>query len=427
MATRTLAVRSRVVERSPIFYGWVIWLVATVGLIATSPGQSFSVSLFNDHFIADFAMSRTDVSGLFGLGTFIASLSLTWVGRQMDRHGSRRVGTVVLILFAAVLMSLSVIITGPLTLFFAFFAIRFLGQGSLGLVSSTAIARWWEEKRGWVIGLSLVGFALWQSVYLTILQSLIDAHGWRTTWVILGAVIAVTVLPMWWFFMRDTPERHGLLPDGALPKSEEETEADAESVIANSWRLKEAMRTFLFWVFILGRIMPAAFGTGLIFHQVSIFGEMGYSAEVVAQAFGVTSIVSAMTTILIGRVISRLPRQSMVMAFQLFVLGSAMFLSMHVTQDWMLWVYAMLIGIMIGCGGTFDGTVWADMFGRHYLGEIRGFASTALVAGTSIGPILFGLSYDTFGSYDTVRWVGMVAVAIPMILSLFMTKPRRRV
>ena len=72
------------------------------------------------------------------------------------------------------------------------------------------------------------------------------------------------------------------------------------------------------------------------------------------------------------------------------------------------------------------GTVWADLFGRHYLGEIRGFASTALVAGTSVGPILFGLSFDTFGSYDTVLWVGILAVTIPMILSLFMTKPRRR-
>ncbi|MCA9893588.1 MAG: MFS transporter, partial [Anaerolineae bacterium] len=266
----------------------------------------------------------------------------------------------------------------------------------------------------------------WQGVYMTLLQSLIDTYGWRTTWIFLGVAIVLTVLPMWWFFMRDTPEQYGLLPDGATPKSAEESEAEAEVSLANSWRLKEAMRTVLFWIFILGRIMPAAFGTGLIFHQVSIFSEMGYSAEVVAQAFGITSIVSAITTIILGRIISRLPRASMAMAFQLFILGGAMFLAMHVTQDWMLWVYTILMGIMIGCGGTFDGTVWADLFGRHYLGEIRGFASTALVAGTSVGPILFGLSFDTFGSYDTVLWVGILAVTIPMILSLFMTKPRRR-
>ena len=113
-------------------------------------------------------MSRTAVSGFYGLGTFIASLGLTWVGRKIDQYGSRKVGIIIIIAFAMVLMSLSVFITGPITLFIAFFAIRFLGQGSLGLVSSTSLQRWWRWRRGWVAGLALVGFSLFQRIYLPV-------------------------------------------------------------------------------------------------------------------------------------------------------------------------------------------------------------------------------------------------------------------
>ena len=50
---------SRLVSASPIYYGWIIWLVALVGAICSSPGQSFSVSLFMDFFIEDFGLDRT--------------------------------------------------------------------------------------------------------------------------------------------------------------------------------------------------------------------------------------------------------------------------------------------------------------------------------------------------------------------------------
>ncbi|MEL7436261.1 MAG: hypothetical protein AAFN11_20135, partial [Chloroflexota bacterium] len=60
----------------------------------------------------------------------------------------------------------------------------------------------------------------------------------------------------------------------------------------------------------------------------------------------------------------------------------------------LLLLYALTFGIMMGGGGVFDGAVWVNLFGRAHQGAIRGFVSTALVTGTAIGPILFGLSFD---------------------------------
>jgi hypothetical protein len=44
------------VNSSRVYYGWIVWFVAMIGAMATSPGQSYSVSLFFDFFIEDFGL-----------------------------------------------------------------------------------------------------------------------------------------------------------------------------------------------------------------------------------------------------------------------------------------------------------------------------------------------------------------------------------
>ena len=60
-----------------------------IGRIMTSPGQTYSVSIFIEHFIRDLGISRSLVSTLYSLGTLAGSLALPFVGRQIDRRGDQ--------------------------------------------------------------------------------------------------------------------------------------------------------------------------------------------------------------------------------------------------------------------------------------------------------------------------------------------------
>jgi len=86
--------------------------------------------------------------------------------------------------------------------------------------------------------------------------------------------------------------------------------------------------------------------------------------------------------------------------------------------------YAVTFGFTMGNGGVFDGSVWTNLFGRMHQGSIRGFVSTAMVMGTAIGPLLFGLSYDLFGSYTPVLLLGIILGIVPLILCLFVQLPQ---
>lgn len=209
-----IALRSRLVAASPVYYGWIVWLVALIGTICSSPGQSFSVSLFMDFFIEDFGLDRTAVSSLYGAGTFVASLGLTWVGRQIDARGNRRVGAGIGALFTLVL-ALCSLINGPFMLFFAFAGMRGLGQGALTLASSTAVANWFRQRRGRMMSLLALAFVLFQGIYVNLLRILLEVMDWRQVYVLLGVGVAALVIPSFALLMRDRPEQYGLMPDSA--------------------------------------------------------------------------------------------------------------------------------------------------------------------------------------------------------------------
>lgn len=414
--------QSRLVAASPFFYGWVVWLVALIGAICSSPGQSFSVSLFMDFFIEDFGLDRTTVSGLYGAGTFVASLGLTWVGRRIDAMGNRRVGVVIGLLFALVLAICS-LINGPVMLFFAFAGMRGLGQGALTLVSTTAVANWFRQHRGRMMALLALAFALFQGLYVNLLRLLLETTAWRSVFIVLGVAVIALVVPAFGLLMRSRPEPYGLMPDNAAGGGNESAadEGDCE----DNWRLKEALRTPILWVFIAARILPSAWGTGLILHQVSIFAVLDHSAQVATETFAMISLFAAGSALLAGYLIDRI-KPSYVAALQMLALLCSCALAMTMREASQLIAYALAFGLGMGIGYVFDGAVWPNLFGRQFQGEIRGFVYTSSVIGSALGPAIFGLSYDVSGGYQPVLWLGAGLCLLVLMAALFTPLPRRK-
>ncbi len=375
-----------------------------------------------DFFIEDFGLDRTAVSSLYGAGTFAASLSLTWVGRQIDLWGNRRVGLVIGALFGIVLLLCS-LINGPIMLFFAFAGMRGLGQGSLPLVSSTAVANWFRYRRGRMMSLLALSFALFQGIYVNVARVLLETMDWRQVFIVLAAGVAALAVPTFGLLMRNRPENYGLSPDKDLPvKTQANTK---EQGAEDNWTLKEALCTPILWIFVVSRMLPSAWGTGLILHQVSIFADLDHSVQVATETFALISLFTAGASLLAGYLIDRV-KPSYVVALQMLALLAASLLAMTMRETWLLIMYALAFGLGMGIGYVFDGAVWPNLFGRQFQGEIRGFVYTASVIGSAIGPALFGLSYDYAGGYDLALWAGAGLCLVVLALALAAPSPKRR-
>ena len=77
-----------------------------------------------------------------------------------------------------------------------------------------------------------------------------------------------------------------------------------------------------------------------------------------------------------------------------------------------IWGFS-LFGLGQGLMTVVSGTVWPRYFGRAHLGEIRGVALCAAVGGSSIGPLLIGLSIDYFDSTmpSLLLYTGIATIA----------------
>ncbi len=92
-------IQNKIAARIPFFYGWIILPVVLAVQVASSPGQTFGVSIFNPYIRADLGLSHSEISGAYMLGTLLAALPMVYVGSLMDRHGPRRILAGVVALF----------------------------------------------------------------------------------------------------------------------------------------------------------------------------------------------------------------------------------------------------------------------------------------------------------------------------------------
>jgi sugar phosphate permease len=407
----------RIVAWSPVFYGWIILVAAGIGRIMTSPGQTYSISIFIEHFIRDLGISRSLVSTLYSLGTLAGSLALPFVGRQIDRRGPRLMVGIITALFSLSCLYMGTV-QGAVMLGIGFVLIRMLGQGSLGLVCTNVVNRWWVRRRGTMLGLLGVATSvLGTGMFPSLTNALIGRFGWRLSYVLLGLLVAAVMLPVGLIFFRRQPEDYGLLPDGTKASSGTDSPVYQEE----NWTRRQAVRTSAFWIISLGTACISMLGTGLHFHMVSIFDDAGLSAGAAAAAFMPLAITGAIVRLASGVLVDRVAVRYLLSAALVGLAGSLLMAPrLQGTTS------ALVYGIVLGATGslqlTVSSVVWAKYYGRQHLGSITGVALLVSIAGSALGPMPMGIARDVMGSYLPALTVSAV---LPLILSVVALLARR--
>jgi MFS transporter, OFA family, oxalate/formate antiporter len=395
---------------SPVFYGWFIVAAGTLGLAMTIPGQTPGVSVFLDHIIDELGLTRSGVSTLYLIGTLLGSLVLPFVGRLLDRRGPRLAVILVASAFALACVWMGAV-QGVVTLLIGFTLIRALGQGSLSLVSLHVIAIWFVRRRGVAIGIAGLGMAMATALFPTLIEFAIDRVGWRSSYMLLGGLVALTILPIGALVFRDRPERYGLSPDGT-PNDGGGGGARVEE--ERSYTPREARRTLTYWLYLVGLFLGSTLGTGLMFHHYSILAEDGIGRGDAALAFVFYGAASATGNLVTGGLITRVPPRFL-LSGMLLALGAVLVLAGSLAGSHMVAPYGLLLGLQTGIFSSLQGNVFALYFGRRHHGSIKGIVSTVLVIGSAIGPLIFALGFDLLGSYTVT---GLVAALPPVALAV---------
>ncbi|MEC9140441.1 MAG: MFS transporter [Chloroflexota bacterium] len=385
--------------RIPFFYGWIILVSAILGMFASGPGQTYTVSVFLDPMLEELGWSRTLASGLYTAGSLTAAILVVAVGRMLDRYGARVMMAGVGIAFGLALLWMSTV-SHPVQLYIGYAAIRTLGQGSLGLIPTTLVAIWFVRLRGRATALTALGTAGGQMVFPLLAHSFISNFGWRGAWIALACVIWGLVIPIAVLLVRRSPESVGLLPDGSSQR-DKPSQIEAPNGSGEGFTLKRAMATRSFWLLLYAGSSQSLIGTALVFHLVSLLATRSIGNEAAAITLSIMAPLALSSMFVSGILSDKIPNRYLLVISQLG-LAIAMLWVITIEADWQAYIFGALLGFSAGFAMATTAVIWPNYYGRAHIGSIRGVATSGMVAAAALGPLPFGIAFDITGSYTLV-------------------------
>jgi sugar phosphate permease len=382
-------------------YAWVIALVTFVVLLVTA-GIRATPGVLMVPLESEFGWNRAVISAAVAINIALFGLIGPFAASVMDRWGLRRV-----ILAAIALLATSVALTTQmrnqwqLTLLWG--VLVGTGTGVTSMVLAAIVAtRWFEARRGLVVGMLSAANATGQLLFLPLLASLADERGWRTAALFVSAAAAV-VFVLVLIFMRDRPEDLGLTRYGQSPGDV----APPRRALAPVAALKQAVRSPAFWVlagtfFVCGASTNGLIGT----HLIAACHDYGIPQLRSAQLLAAMGIFDIVGTTASGWLTDRYSSRHLLFAYYTLRGLSLLYLPFTLQSG----------AAQLGWFAVFYGLDWiatvpptvrltGEAFGRENTGVIYGWIGASHQLGASMAAFGAGAIRTSLGDYQTAFWI----------------------
>jgi predicted MFS family arabinose efflux permease len=286
-----------------IHYGWVVAAVTFCTALSSSAALGLPGALLQP-LSREFGWSVDQISTALAVRFALFGLMGPFAALLMERFGLRNVMVTALALIAAGL-GLVRHVTAFWQLVLLLGVMLGLGSGMTALVLNAVVAnRWFEGRRGLVMGLLTASSATGQLIFLPVGTWLIEHAGWRTALLpVMASCLLVGLAAL--LLVRDHPQELGLHPYGAASPAgggAPVVPARVAVSVATPFKiLASAGRERVFWV-LFGSFFICGLSTnGLIqSHFISLCGDAGMNPVGAATVLAMMGAFDLVGTILSG-------------------------------------------------------------------------------------------------------------------------------
>jgi len=385
--------------RRNIHYGWVAVAVTFLTLLVTAAAMGAPGVLIVP-LEQEFGWSDAQISSALALRIVLFGLFGPFAAAFMNRFGVRRVIMVAMGLIAAGLLA-SMAMTQVWQLILLWGVVVGVGTGLTAMVLAATVAtRWFNHRRGLVMGMLAASSATGQLIFLPLIAELTTHLGWRMALVFVSGMLGLTAIVAL-LFMRDRPS------DLNLPLYGETkiTPPPAAGVGLVSLLmsplvvLKDVARAPIFWV-LFGTFFVCGFSTnGLIqTHFITLCHDYGLAATAAASVLAMMGAFDFIGTIGSGWLSDRFDNRWLLFWYYGLRGLSLLYLPFTDFTFYGLSLFAVFYGL--DWIATVPPTVklTADRFGPERAGMVFGwiFAGHQIGAATAaFGAGLVRTEYDT--------------------------------
>jgi len=395
--------------------GWMVVVSAFVILFVTL-GTAYSFTAFFAPLQKTFGASRGDISLIFSINIPLVYLLGGISGPLADRFGARAT-----CVFGVVVGGCGLIFAAGATalwqIYLGFGLCLGVGIGFAFVPSVGAVQRWFVTRRGLASGIAVSGIGFGTLLLPIAATPLIAWVDWRGAWLVFALLILVAGGTAA-FFISDSPEDFGALPDGDIVGQGAEVFAGPITGVS----LRDAVVSRPFLLFYLSLFVTWG-GVSIQFvHLVPYAEDHGLSHSTAVAIFGFVGIGSIAGRVILASVADRVGRRSLIAA----AFGGMAFLQtwlLFATEAWQLSVFAFAFGSCYGGIVALFPAITADYFGSRNASGIIGVLYTAAAFGSFLGPKLAGDVFDSVGSYTVPIAISAVCACIAAVLVMSAAEP----
>ncbi|MDH3443420.1 MAG: MFS transporter [Deltaproteobacteria bacterium] len=414
----------------PFFYGWFIVAICFLTTL-TSAGVRSSPSVLIHPLEAEFGWTRATIAIAISMNLLLFGVAAPISGFLIDRYGPRKI-------MLGSLMLLIVGVSGTIAMneFWQFFLvwgiIVGIGAGGVGSVLTATVGnRWFSARRGLALGILGSASSTGQLIFLPLYMAMIAYSGWRVGSMTL-IVVAIFLLPLIFFFMRDDPADVGLEPYGA-GQSGTASAGGAASLRGMSAKnanitVRDVVGNPTFWLlcgsfFVCGGTANGLIGVHLIPHEI----EIGIPQITAASLVGIMGALNIVGTTFSGWMVDRIqPHKWLALVYALR--GVSLLILPFVRDFTGLVIFAVIYGLDWFATVPPSMAITADTFGRQNVGKVYGWIFMSHQIGAAIMASAAGAIRDYVGDYNIAFLSGgVIAMLAAGMASQIKSKPNEAV
>lgn len=384
---------------------WRPLMAATIGLGFGIGLGAYTMSLFAPELIGAFGWSKSQFALLSSIGLLMLIMQPI-TGRLTDRFGVRTVSAIG-VLGGPIAYIGFAIQSGDIRFFFGVAVLQIIvGTLTTSPVYTRIVAERFNRARGLAFSIVMTGPPLVGAVLAPLIGSAIAAQGWRTTYLLLGALTLVFGLIA--VFM--TPPHVGAHSD---KPHHVQTKGDYRLILNNP----------AFWVLIVGMVL-VNFPQGLVSAQMKlVLMDSGAPSQTATWLVSIYAMGVIAGRFACGLSLDRMqPHHVAALALGMPAIGMAVMASPF-DATILLGLAVALMGLAQGAEGDIAAYLVSRRFGLGVFSLVMGLVGAAIAGGAALGAVILSLTLKTYGTYAPFLWLSAVVTLAGA--ALFLTLGRR--
>ena len=153
------------------------------------------------------------------------------------------------------------------------------------------ITNWFNENRGLALGIAFAGMPLGGTAITIYANYVVQHYGFRAGYLAMAVPIAVIVIPLIIAFVRHTIRRASISAGSRRQPA---------GLAVPGLRLREAFRSWSFWMIAIAVLLFAAADVGIRVHLIPYLTGIGYTPTSAAGLFAAMFVFSAIGSFAVG-------------------------------------------------------------------------------------------------------------------------------